>query len=375
MSGDNRTEKPTPKRRGEARKRGQVAKSPEINSAAVLVATVASLVLFGPYLLRKLENVVRVGLEQAGDPRLASEGGLAGLTTWGLRSVAVVAAPVVAAALVAGVLANVAQVKLQFSPLALKPTFSKLNPMPGLKRMAGKDGWVEAAKASIKTLVIGAVAFFSVWPRMSSLAGLTGLPPAALVHELAFAIRDLAIRVAAAFALIAIADYAWQRRRHESQLRMTKEEVKQELRQTDLAPELKRAIKRRQFEAARRRMLAAVPTADVVVVNPTHFAVALRYDGSTSAPEVIAKGADLVAAAIRKVADEHEVPIVQNAPLARSLYREVELGQQIPEQFFQAVAEVLAFVFRTARRRRRPDLKRRARKPITGPNALRRASP
>jgi flagellar biosynthetic protein FlhB len=121
-------------------------------------------------------------------------------------------------------------------------------------------------------------------------------------------------------------------------------------------------------------MLADVPTADVVVVNPTHYAVALRYDGSTSAPELIAKGVDLVAAAIRKVADEHEVPIVHNAPLARSLYREVDLGQQIPEQFFQAVAEVLAFVYRTARGRRSP-LKRRSRKPITGQHALRRASP
>jgi len=273
------------------------------------------------------------------------------------------------------VLANVAQVKLRFTPLALKPKFSKLNPMPGLKRMAGKDGWVEAAKASIKTLVVGAVAFFSVWPRMAALGGLTGLPPDALVHELAFAIRDLAVRVAAAFALIAIADYAWQRRRFENQLKMTKEEVKQEMRQSDVSPEVKRAIKRRQFEAARRRMLAAVPTADVVVVNPTHFAVALRYDGSTSAPEVVAKGADLVAAAIRRVADEHEVPVVQNAPLARSLYREVELGQQIPEEFFQAVAEVLAFVFRTARGRRGPNLKRRGRKPITGGNALRQVSP
>src|SRR6266508_2621919 len=249
MSGENRSEKPTSKRRGEARKRGQVAKSPEINSAAVLVATVASLMLFGPYLLRKLEEIVRVGIQQAGDPRLASEAGLAGLTSWGLRSVAIVSAPIVA-----GVLANVAQVKLRFTPLVLKPKFSKLNPMPGLKRMAGKDGWVEAAKASFKLLVVGAVAFFSVWPRMSALAGLTGLPPDALVHELELAIRDLAIRVAAAFALIAIADYAWQRRRHENQLKMTKEEVKQEMRQSDVSPEVKRAIKRRQFEAARRRM-------------------------------------------------------------------------------------------------------------------------
>jgi flagellar biosynthetic protein FlhB len=223
--------------------------------------------------------------------------------------------------------------------------------------------------------VIGAVAFFSVWPRMSTLSGFTGLPPAALVHEIGSAVRDLAIRVTAAFALLALADYAWQRRRHENQLKMTKEQVKQEMRQADLPPEVKRNIKRRQFEAARKRMLAAVPTADVVVVNPTHFAVALRYDGSTTAPEVVAKGADLVAAAIRNLANEHEVPVVSNPPLARALYREVEVGQQIPEGLFQAVAEVLAFVYRTARRHRRPDLKRRSKTPMTGQNALRQASP
>jgi flagellar biosynthesis protein FlhB len=371
LSGENRSEKATPKRRSEARNKGQVAKSSEVNSAAVLLATVAALVLFGPYLFGKLEEILRVGLQQAGDPRLATEAGLAGLTSWGLRSVAVVSAPIVAAALVAGVLANVAQVRLRFTPLALKPTFSKLNPAPGFKRLLGKDGWIEAVKASVKTLLVGAVAFFSVWPRMQTLSSFTGLPPGALVHEIGTAVRDLAIRVAGAFALIALADYIWQRRRHENQLKMSKDEVKQEMRQTDLAPEVKRAIKRRQFEAVRKRMLSAVPTADVVVVNPTHFAVALRYDGSKSAPEVVAKGADLVAAAIRKVADEHEIPIVSNPPLAHILYREVELGQQIPEELFQAVAEVLAFVFRTARRRRGPDLKRRGGKPITGGNALR----
>ena len=150
--------------------------------------------------------------------------------------------------------------------------------------------------------------------------------------------------------------------------------MKQESRQSDIAPEVKRAIRRRQIESARRRMLADVPTADVVVVNPTHFAVALRYDGTKSAPEVVAKGQDLLAAAIRRIAAEHEVPVVSNAPLARALYRQVDLGQQIPEEFFQAVAEVLAFVYRTAGRGRQP-LKRRTKRPITGPHALQQASP
>ena len=373
MSANERTEKPTPKRRADARKRGQVPRSTEVNSAAVLLGACAAFVLFGGRMLHQLEAMMRVGLEQAADPALATRGGLTGLTMWGLRSFALIAAPVILAALGAGVAANVAQVRVRFSPLALKPSFSKLNPLPGLKRL-GKDGWIEAAKAIAKTGVVGLVAFLTIWPQIRSLGGAGAMSPPELLHELGASIRNLTVRVAVAFALIAAIDYAWQRRKHEKQLRMTRQELKQESRQGDIAPEVKRAIRRRQIEAARRRMLADVPTADVVVVNPTHFAVALRYDGSTSAPELIAKGQDLLAAAIRKVATEHEVPMVHNAPLARALYREVDLGQQIPEQFFQAVAEVLAFVFRTAGRRRSP-LKRRARRPITGPHALQQASP
>jgi flagellar biosynthetic protein FlhB len=161
----------------------------------------------------------------------------------------------------------------------------------------------------------------------------------------------MAIVAAVCFFLIAAADYAWQRRRHEKSLKMSKEEVKQEARQQDIAPEVRGAIKRKQFELARKRMLADVPTADVVVTNPTHYAVALRYDGTRAAPQVVAKGVDVVAAAIRRVAEEHGVPLLANPPLARALYREVDLGSEIPETFFAAVAEVLAFVYRRAGRR------------------------
>jgi len=156
-----------------------------------------------------------------------------------------------------------------------------------------------------------------------------------------------------AFLLIGIIDFTWQRYQHEKSLKMTKEEVRQESRQSDLAPEVRGAIRRRQFARARQRMIADVATADVVVTNPTHFAVALRYDGSRPAPEMVAKGVDLVAAAIRKAAEDAGVPVLQNPPLARALHKEVEIGQMIPDSFFAAVAEVLAFVYRTARRRRK----------------------
>ena len=179
--------------------------------------------------------------------------------------------------------------------------------------------------------------------------------------------------------MLAIADLLWQRRKIDKSLRMTKEEVKQEGRQADIAPEVRGALRRKQFQLARRRMLAEVPTADVVVVNPTHYAAALRYDGTKPAPELVAKGVDHVAAAIRAAAEEHGVPIVTDPPLARTLYRQVDLGAQIPEELFAGVAQVLAYVYRiagrrrhAARRRRRVALQRltqassgRGRRPIT----------
>ena len=159
--------------------------------------------------------------------------------------------------------------------------------------------------------------------------------------------------------MLAIADLLWQRRKIDKSLRMTKEEVKQEARQADLAPEVRGAIRRKQFQLARRRMLAEVPTADVVVVNPTHYAAALRYDGTKPAPELVAKGVDHVAAAIRAAAEEYGVPIVTDPPLARTLYRQVELGAQIPDELFAGVAQVLAYVYRVAGRRRHAARRRR----------------
>jgi flagellar biosynthesis protein FlhB len=161
----------------------------------------------------------------------------------------------------------------------------------------------------------------------------------------------VARRIAVAYLVIAIIDYAYQRHRHEKSLKMSKEDVKEEGKQQSLPPEVRGAIRRRQIQAARARMMSAVPQADVVVTNPTHFAVALKYDSAKAAPEVVAKGPDLVAAQIRKVAKEHGIPVIEDPPLARALHAGVEVGQEIPEEFFQAVAQLLAFVFRVAGRR------------------------
>lgn len=359
MSGE-RTEKATPRRRDEARAKGQVARSSDVNQTVVLAATVGALAITGPRMLERLEEIVRSGLIQSGDTRLATIEGIGGVAGWAMRETGLAIAPVLLAAAAAGVLANVAQVRFRITPKALQPSFKKLNPLSGVKRIFGKDGLVEGAKAVVKTSVVAAAAYFAIRPKLPELAALVGLPPRAIVAKLGHDVLGIAVRVIAALVIVAAADYAWQRRRHEQQLKMSKEDVKQDHRQTDVSPEIKGAIRRRQIEMARKRMLAEVPTADVVVVNPTHFAVALRYDGKRPAPEVVAKGVDHVALAIRRVAEEAGVSIVHEAPLARTLYRDVDLGHMIPEQLFGAVAEVLAFVYRTAGRRRATDRRRRA---------------
>jgi len=372
VSGQDRTEQPTGKRRDEARKSGRVARSAEVNTAAVLVAVSGAVLAFGPRLLSQYESILREGLANASDPKLVQDGQLGSLLGWGLRAFALATAPIALTALGAGVLANVAQVRLRLTPLALKPSFAKISPLQGLKRIFGKNGAVETVKATVKTGAIGLIAYLVIKPKLSVLPSLTAASPSESLSVLGAAVRALALWAGGAFVVIAALDYAWQRYRHQSSLKMTKTEVRQEQKQTDTPPEVRRALRRRQLELARSRMMADVPTADVVVVNPTHYAVALRYDGTTAAPELVAKGRGPVAAAIRRVAEDARIPIVHNAPLARTIYATVELGKLIPEELFTAVAEVLAFVYRTAGRR---SLNDRPRRTNTRRHAARRSSP
>jgi flagellar biosynthesis protein FlhB len=349
---ENRTEKPTPKRREESRKKGQMARSMDLNSATVLLVGTATLAIVAPSMLHQLMDVVRQGIGNSAHPGMASKAGGGTLAGWAMRSMLAMIAPILLAAAAAGVTASLLQNRPRINGTALKPQWSRINPRTGLKRLAPPQLLFESGKAIAKAGVVSVAAFLAIWPRLPQLAGLTGVPPGAVLIALARTVLSLSLYVGAAFMLLAAIDYAWQKRRHEKSLKMTKEEVKQETRQSDLAPEVRGAIRRRQFAQARKRMIADVATADVVVTNPTHFAVALRYDGTKPAPEVVAKGADLVAKAIREAAEAAAVPVLTNPPLARALHKEVEIGQQIPEDFFQAVAEVLAFVYRAAGRRR-----------------------
>ena len=261
-------------------------------------------------------------------------------------------APIAAACLAAGLVVNVLSTGLHASAYALKPNPGRLNPINGAKNLFGSRALFELGKSIGKVAVVGASVALVLVPMITTLGASMGVTPAALGSLMAGSIRTLAERCIAAYLLIGLIDLVWQRHKMEKSMKMTKQEVKEEAKQYNLPPEVRSAIRRRQLQAARARMMAAVPQADVVVTNPTHFAVALSYDAKKVAPEVIAKGQDLVAAQIRRIAEENNVPIVPDPPLARALHGSVEVGQLVPEEMWAAVAQLLAFVYRAAARRR-----------------------
>ncbi|HSZ69944.1 MAG TPA: EscU/YscU/HrcU family type III secretion system export apparatus switch protein [Solirubrobacteraceae bacterium] len=353
MAHDDRTEKATPKHRAQARKKGQIARSSDVGGSLVLAAGLFAISLLGPQIVASAEGAFRHIFATIANPAAATTAaGLKGVMETVLSTVALGVGPIAACCLGAGLLAGGAQVGFRPHPQAIKLDFKRLNPLAGAKKIFGPNMLFEALKAIAKVSAVGAVAGLALIPGLSGTAAEVGLPPAALGVILDQRAMAIAQRAAFAYLLIAAIDYGWQRARHERQLRMTKQELKDEVRQHGLPAEVKAAQRRRRMLAARNRMMAAVPQADVVVTNPTHFAVALRYDGSRTAPEVLAKGQDLIAAQIRRIATEHDVPIVPDPPLARALHGSTEIGQAIPEELYAAVARVLAFVYRAARRQR-----------------------
>lgn len=353
MANDDRTEKPTPKRRSEARKKGQVARSQEINGVVVLMAGLAGILFLGPKVLSGAAGSMQAAFALISTPHaVTSAAGLHGLEQLMIHTLESTVAPIAGMCLAGGVLANVAQVGLWPSLTGLKPDFRRLNPVTGFKNVFGKQVGFQLGKVLAKVAVVGAVAAMSLVPMLTDMSAGVGTSPIALGSLLASNATGIVERVLGAYLLIALADLLWQRRRHSKALKMTRQEVKDEFRNTQAPAEVKAAIRRRQMQSARLRMMAAIPTADVVVTNPTHYAVVLRYDGTRPAPVVVAKGKNLVAAQIRRIAAENDIPIVPDPPLARSLHAMVEVDQMIPAELYAAVAQVLAFVYKMAGRRR-----------------------
>ena len=342
----DKTEKATPRKRDEARKQGQVARSADLNGAAVMLVGILAIGALGAGIVARLGTLMADTLRQTSDPSVVDRAGLGPLLSNAGMDVLRAAGPIALACCLTGVVLSVLQVGFKPSLKALKPDPKRLNPISGAKNIFGKNMPVEAGKALAKLIVVGGIVALTLQPRIAQMGAMVGVPPQTIGSSLVGLVRQIAIRAAAVYLLIGLGDFAWQRRRLSKNLMMDKHEVKEEHKQHQLPPEVRAAMRRRQLAAARTRMMQAVPTADVVVTNPTHFSVALKYDPALAAPEVVAKGQDLVALRIRELAAEHGVPVVPDPPLARALHASVEVGRQIPEELFHGVALVLAFVYR-----------------------------
>jgi flagellar biosynthetic protein FlhB len=346
-----RTEKATPKRRAEARGRGQIARSEEVASLFALTGGFAVLALMGPTMLDRFEQSMRTGFAQISSPDLQG-GALSASLDNALTTLLGLCAPIFAVAAVMAVAASVLQNRPRLTATALKPDVKRLNPLTGVKRLVSAHSLVDLVKSVIKLVAVGGICFLTIYPRLPDLVALGNVPPTVAMRIVGSLVLSLGWRTLAVLAVLTAADIWWSRHAYEKSLRMSKEEVKQEAKQQDMPSEVKGKLRQRARQMARARMLGNVRLADVVVTNPTHFAVALRYRPDEGAPRVLAKGTDLLALRIRELADEHDVAIVEDRPLARLLYAQAEVGEFVPAEAFGAVAEVLAFVWRTSRRRR-----------------------
>ena len=350
QSGGDKTEKATPKKRDEARKKGQVARSADFNGAVVMMAGIFTLSAVASSIAGRMEDMLRRTLAHAGNPSVVDRGTIGELLMPALTDTALAVAPIALACLVAGLVSSIVQVGWHPSAKAAAPDFKRMNPWSGFKNIFGPNMLVEGGKNIAKVGVVGAIVAAAFLPTLPTLGSLVGMEPQELASTLVDNIKGIAQRAVFAYLVIGLVDIIWQRHRHEKQLKMDKQEVKEEMKGMSLPAEVRMAQRRRAQQLARARMMDAVPDADVVVTNPTHYSVALKYESGMLAPKVVAKGKDVIALKIRELAAEHGVPVVPNPPLARGLYGAVEVDRQIPEEFFAAVASVLAHVYRVAGR-------------------------
>ncbi|MCL6515622.1 flagellar biosynthesis protein FlhB [Alicyclobacillus sp.] len=343
---EERTERATPRRRQEVRRQGRIPHSPELSGAVALLAGVLALVAFGAQVWNQAIDAMASGLSAAVPLDWTPKAVSAIFLGLALR-VAKMVLPVAGIALLAGMAAAFAQVGPLFVPRLLVPDAGRVNPLAGIRRLWSARTLVEAAKSVAKLTLVGAVAYAAAKGAAESVARLGGVDPAGVPGAIGREAGRLAVEIAAALAAIAALDWIWQRFSFERSIRMTRQEVKDEFRQQEGDPQIRQRIRQQARALAMRRMMQNVPKADVVVTNPTHFAVALRYDAKTmSAPRVVAKGQDELALRIRSIARSHGVPVVENRPLAQTLYRRVEVDEAIPRELYRAVAEVLAYVYR-----------------------------
>lgn len=347
-----KTEEPTQRRLDEAHRKGDIVKSAELNSLVLLSAGVLALAMFGSMSVQRFAADFRGFLENPADI-VINAGTASALFEYAIFGLIAVLAPAVGLLMFAALAGNVVQHRPVFSAERLKPSLAKLSPMKGFQRLFGLDGLMNFVKGIAKLLLAGGACFWAVWPELGRLYGAIDLPPGGIVELAMLLVFKAVLAALAVLAVIAAADYFYQRHRFMTRHRMSRQELKDELKQSEGDPQVKARIRQIRLERSRKRMIAAIPEATVVITNPTHYAVALKYEsGKMGAPVCVAKGVDHLALTIRKVAEENDVPIVENPPLARALYASVELDDEIPAEHYKAVAQVIGYVMRLASRTR-----------------------
>jgi flagellar biosynthetic protein FlhB len=342
-----KTEKATPKKRQDARKKGQVLQSREISSAMVLMFVFVTLRIFGSGIYRQITEYTRFVFTEY--PKMDDFYMPDILTRIFIDSVTVMLkaiGPILLVAVIAGTVAGYAQVGFLFTLETLSVKFSRINPLSGFKRIFSMHGAVEMVKSILKISIIGYVAYSYINGEIANILRLMDMDVISIASFIGLTSLNVAIRICVVLIILGVFDYAYQWWEYEKNLRMSKQEVKEEFKQTEGNPEIKSKIKQRQRQMSMRRMMQEVPKADVVITNPTHYACAIKYDAKvSSAPIVVAKGQDYIAVRIKETARENKVEIVENKVLARTIYETVDIGEMIPHDLYQAVAEILAFVY------------------------------
>lgn len=349
----DKTEAPTPRRRIEARQQGQVARSTDLNSALLLLGGMLCLRWLGPRMMQSLLGMMRENLSVA-DPQQTAHIDVMPIVSTAGMAILTAAGPIMLGLLVLALGSNLLQVGFLMTGHPLAPNLNKINPITGFSRLFSMRTLVQLAMNCLKLALVCLVAYVAIrdrWSQIFLALEMDGGEQALLLSQILYAVG---LRLAMVLLLLAILDFGYQRLRHEKDLKMTKEEIKEEMRRMEGDPVVKQRRRRMQFAAAMQRIRKSVPTADVVVTNPTELAIAIKYDvDSMRAPTVVAKGAGYLAQKIREIAIQHGVPIVEKKPLAQALYKTVEVGQEVPEQFYKAIAEILAYVYELSGRARR----------------------
>lgn len=341
-----KTEKATPKKKRDARQKGQVAKSAELSPALVILSVFAVLFLFSSSLGTGLKEVFVMSISEFSAWELTVD------NVWImfvqlLWTCTKILLPIFLAILIVALVANYVQVGFLFTSEPLKMKLERIDPIKGFKRIFSLRALVELAKSILKIVIVSFVVYTVLWGEREKLTLISNYTLTQILSYVGGLTLKLGLYVAILLVILAVFDYMYQRYEYNKNLRMSKQDIKDEYKNTEGDPLIKGKIRERQKQMAMRRMMQEVPKADVVITNPTHFSIALKYEaGKMSAPIVIAKGQDYIALKIREIAKAHGVTLVENRPLARALYQRVEIGQAIPEDLFKAVAEVLAYVYR-----------------------------